>query len=239
MINCCKAVGFIFKKEDRSEADKILSVFTEEFGSIKIFAKAIRKITSKLKSGIDIFSASEIEFVQGKTKKTLTDAIFIKKFNNIIASPKRFKIANEIAKVLNDFIKEQHPDKKIFDLLIDAFDKLNNKFLKETDCILIYYYFFWNFCFIIGFRPELQKCADCFGELKSDEVYFSSKDGGIICPKCFNSNTAIKVNSDVVKILRLILKKDWQIISRLKFNLNSQKLLHQITNNYYAYLLDK
>jgi DNA repair protein RecO (recombination protein O) len=240
MTNHRNTIGFVFKKEDRSEADRIFSIFTDDFGSLKIFAKAIRKITSKLKSGIDIFSVSEIEFIQGKNKKTLTDAVFIKRFDNIAISPKRFKIASQVTKVLDDFLREQEPDKNIFNLLIDVFDKLNGVYLKEKDCILVYYYFFWNFCFIIGFRPELQKCAGCHCELNPEKVYFSSKDGGAICQNCYNlKKQVIKINSDTIKILRLILKRDWQTISKLKFDLSSQKLLQQVTDNYCAYLLDK
>ena len=55
-----KTKGFILKKEDRLESDRIFTVFTYDFGRIEIFGKAIRRIASKLKGGIDIFSLSEI-----------------------------------------------------------------------------------------------------------------------------------------------------------------------------------
>jgi DNA repair protein RecO (recombination protein O) len=236
------ARGFVFGREDKAETDRIFSVFTEEFGRLKIFAKAIRKIKSKLKSGIDIFSVSEIEFIQGKLQKTLTDAVFIKKFSNITSSPRRFKIADKIAKTLDDFIKEQEKDSKLFNFLIDSLDKLNDDYLESKNCNLIYDYFIWNFFSMLGFGPELQKCANCYSKLSADEIYFSCKEGGVICKKCFNSNTdnqAKKINSDAVKILRLILEKDWQIISKLKINLKIQKSMQEVSEDYYFYLLNR
>ena len=67
--------GFIFKKEDRGEADQLFTIYTKDFGKLEILGKAIRKISSKLRSGAETFYLSEIEFIQGKTYKTLTDAI--------------------------------------------------------------------------------------------------------------------------------------------------------------------
>ncbi len=78
-----RTCGFVIKKNDIAEADRIFTVFSQDFGKIKILGKAIRKITSKLKSGIDTFYLSEIEFIQGKTYKTLTDSVVLEKFENI------------------------------------------------------------------------------------------------------------------------------------------------------------
>ena len=75
--------GFIFKKDERAESDQILSVFTKDFGRLELKAKAIRKIASKLRPDIDMFYLSEIEFIQGKNNKTLTDATKIEKFDDI------------------------------------------------------------------------------------------------------------------------------------------------------------
>ena len=68
--------------------------------------------------------------------------------------------------------------------------------------------------------------------------YPNASGSGIICKKCFVSeNKAQKINSDIVKILRLILRKEWQIINRLKVEPSSQNLLSQISDNYYLYML--
>lgn len=235
-----RATSFVFKKEDRSENDRIFFVFTKEFGRLKIFAKSIRKIGSKLKSGADIFSISQMEFVQGKTKKTLTDSIFVKRFSNIYSSPKRFSVAQKISQALDDFLREQEKDNKIFDLLEEVFEKLNDKNLKKENCDLVYYYFLWNLFSLLGFLPELEKCAECNLKLDPDEVYFSYKDGGAICKKCSSKNNkSQKINSDVVKILRMFLKNDWQTLSKLKIGFLSEKMLKEVSNGYYFYLLEK
>lgn len=220
-----KTKGFIFKKNDINESDRIFSVFTEDYGRLEIRGKAIRKINSKLRAGIDIFYISDIEFIQGKNYKTLTDACAIKKFKNVVCD---FKTVNQISETLDKFIKGQEKDEKIFSLLSEIFEKISDT--KKQD--LIYYYFLWNFLSLQGYWSNSKNCISCQQKLNPYAVYFSGKEGGVICKKCLDKdNFAQKINSDIVKILRIILLKDWQTISKLKIESYSQKLLSEVSQN--------
>jgi len=233
-----KTLAFVFKKNNVNEADRNFSVFTESFGRLDIFAKAIRKNASKLRSGMDVFFVSEIEFVQGKIKKTLTDAVVVKKFSNIPQDIRKFKIANEIGETLDNFIKGEEKDERIFDLLTESFSNLNDKNLKSDRYLLVYYYFLWNILSLLGYCPEVRECNICHQKLDPRSIYFSYKVGGTICKKCSVKDTQAKViNSDIVKILRLIFQKDWGIISKLKIDQSSQKLFGEISRNYQSYIL--
>jgi len=237
-----KTRGFVFKKNDINESDRVFSVFTDNFGRIDIFAKAIRKITSKLRNGIDIFFLSEIEFIQGKNKKTLTDAITIEKFSNIARDLEKLKTANQIGEILDNFIKGQEKDEEIFNLINETFIKLNNFQLGHplglSNFQFLYYYFLWNALSLLGYHSEVYLCASCHEKLIPYDIYFSSEEGGVICKKCSSKNKFIqKINSDIVKILRIILSKDWQILSKLKVEPFSQKLLEEVSGNYYSYIL--
>src|SRR3989344_8727154 len=106
MTTYYKTKGFVLKKNDRSEADRIFTIFTDDFGKIEIRARAIRKITSKLRAGIDVFYFSEVEFIQRKNHKTLTDAVAIEK-NDCSQNFEKMIIYNKIAEVLDKFIKGQ------------------------------------------------------------------------------------------------------------------------------------
>lgn len=224
-----KTRAFIFKKEDRNESDRVFSVFTDEFGRLDIFAKAIRKTASKLRSGIDIFSLSEIEFIQGKNKKTLTDAIKVKKFENIARDLQKLKIAYKIADILDSFIKGEEKDKETFALLAEVFDKLEDGAKKIKNHGLAYQYFLWNFISLQGYHLQTQNCAGCKEKLNPYNIYFSCEDGGIICGNCVTPGVTRRINSDIVKILRLIFKKDWDMILKLKIEPSSQKLLEEIS----------
>lgn len=250
--------GFILKKVDAGESDRIFTIFTKDFGKLEILAKAIRKITSKLRGGMELFYLSEVEFIQGKTHKTLTDTILIDSFQNLRKDLKRLKIAQDISEMIDDLIKGQEKDEKIWNLLEVAFQKLNKASLSIKECWLIYYYFLWNFLSALGYKPQLDFCSICQGKLVpsnvyivrdsqifgekekkriSNGVYFSEKEGGTICSTCFKKTKEGKeILSDVVKILRLFLEKDLNFLKKLKIKKEYQKAVKEISEDYLSYI---
>jgi len=281
-----RTAGFILKKVDRGEADQLLTIYTKDFGKLEILAKAVRKIFSKLKSGAEIFYLSEIEFIQGKTRKTLTDAILIEKFENLRKDLKRIKIAYKISEFLDNLISGQEPDEKIWRLLLETFNKLNTEYkIKDIRYpsvakggeermffeYKIYYYFVWNFLLILGYSPELYSCVLCQKNLSTEHIkrlcasvldraqgnlcsglvpgklFFSAKEGGVICQKCFKELKLDKssrqiwregkeITTETIKILRIILEKDWTLFSKLKIEKPNLKSLNKITREYYSYI---
>ncbi|MDP2910678.1 MAG: DNA repair protein RecO [bacterium] len=217
--------AFILNKTDWNEADQIFTVYTEEFGKIKIAAKAIRKIKSKLRSGMDLFYLSEIEFIQGKTYKTLTDALVIDKFENIRENLEKLEVVSQIAEALDSLVHEQEQDENIWNLLNEAFDKLKNSWDNHN---LIYRYFLWNLFSLLGYQLDLYHCIVCQKKLFPVKLYFNPE--GIVCSDCSDrAEQKIEISPEIVKILRIILKKEWNVLSRLKISQNQEELLEKIS----------
>lgn len=233
-----KTLGLLVKKFDSGETDRVFTIFSREFGKIKIKGKAIRKITSKLRSGIDTFCLSEIEFVQGKNQKTLTDAVISEKFGNIKKDQVKIKFGRRILHSLDSLLGFEQKEERIWDLTKEVFGKLDYYNLSTAHYSLLYYYFLWNFFSILGYHPELFHCAVCEKELNPGILCFSSEEGGAVCELCTDkTKDTKKVNADLVKILRLILKKDWEILPKLRLQPFSQRMLQDISDNYYHHLL--
>jgi len=54
----------------------------------------------------------------------------------------------------------------------------------------------------------------------------------VICEKCrLKDGNAREINPDAVKVLRIILSKDWPTLSKLKIDSYSQRLLENISEN--------
>lgn len=148
--------GFIVKKADRGESDRIFTVFTKEFGKLDLWAVSERKITSKLRGGLETLCVSEFEFIQGRSKKTLTDAFLLEQHNGIKNNLIKLRVAFRIAETLDMFLKGETQDLKIWNLLQDSFAALRSKTLKLERCALVYYYFFWNLVSYLGWRPHMK-----------------------------------------------------------------------------------
>jgi len=231
--------SLILKKVDRAEHDQLFTIYTRDFGKIKVLGRGIRKISSKLRSGADLFYLTEIEFIQGKIHKTLTDAILIDKFNNLRRSLARLNIASEISELLDKLIYNQQPEEKIWNLLMEVFQQLNQPKFKNAYLKLIYYYFFWRLVSILGYLPELFQCTMCNQKLKPDKLYFNFPEGGIICHNCFEKEKkGHKMTPATVKIIRALSAKEWSAVKRIKIEEKHLKPLEVISQKYLSFILE-
>lgn len=230
--------GIVFKKEDLLESDRVFSVFTRDFGRVEVVGRAIRKIPSKLRGGIDIFSLSAISFIQGRARKTLTEAITVETFKAVCQDPEKHSAALLIARIMDQFIKGEEPDKKIFSLAYDVLGKLNASRIGSVAGHMACDYFFWNFAALSGYRPELANCAACAIKLNPYILYFSNEDGGILCRSCARfRRDAVKIKSDIAKIIKIILRGDWDLFMKLKIGQSTRESLEAISHGYYRHLL--
>lgn len=232
--------GLTFKKIDRGEADQLFTIYTKDLGKIEVLGKGIRKISSKLRSGMETFYLSEIEFIQGKTYKTLTDAILIEKFKDLRKDLAKLSIAYKITKTLDSLIHGQEPDQRLWDLLLGVFKELNKGDFKTKSPELIHYYFLWNLVSILGYNPGLYYCSICQEKLRPENLYFSSREGGVVCQTCFKREQfGKKIKPEIVKILRIILEKDPKIMLRLKIGKEHLKSLKELSKDYFSFVLEK
>ncbi len=162
--------AFVIGERDKGEADRIIVLYTKNFGKTEIFAKGIRKIDSKLKSGVGLLSLSYVEFIESTRRKTLVDAKIISSFSGL-KEAERFMIALKIREKLEMAAREEEKDDRIWRLLKETFEALE----KEDNFSLFYCYFFWNIAAILGYEPNLERCSSCGKRI--DRAFFSPEKG--------------------------------------------------------------
>ena len=221
--------ALFLKKTNQGEANQVFTVYTKDFGKLEVTAKAIRKIKSKLNSGAEIFYYSEIEFIQGKVRKILTDAVLIKKFRKDLP---QLQIAYQVTQTLDDLVKGEEKDARIWNLIKETLAKM------EESSEIIYYYFFWNLLVILGYQPEVWHCVVCQKKLIPDDLYFSSVKGGAICSNCFAQQRSGKeISPEIIKILRIFFEKNWTILSKLKIDNQYKRSLAVLSEDYFIHIL--
>ena len=242
------SVQDLINKINQGLYDRRFIIYTYDFGKLEILAKSERKINSKLRAGLELFYLSEIEFIQGKTYKILTDAVLIESFQNIRNQLDRLEIAFKISEILDRFLDLEQKDRKIWNLLSKTFNRLNNLKLleiknsleiKNWQLEIIYYYFLWNFLAFLGYQPELYYCSICQNKLVPEKLYFSCADGGIVCNQCLekiNSPKVEAIDPETVKVLRFILREKWEVVKRLEIKEKNKENLKSISNYYVSEL---
>jgi len=230
-----RTYGIFLKKNDQGEADRFFVVYTKDFGKLELLGKGIRKIKSKLKGAADLFYLSEIEFIQGKTHKTLTDAVLIDNFKELREDLRKWYVGLKISEDVDGLLYKEEKDLRVWNLILESFKKLKKASLKKNLILKIYYYFFWRLISYLGYEPQLYQCVICERKItRNDKVFFSFEEGGVIDGKCFKKEKfqGEEISLDVLKVLRIILKGEWRVFSKLKITPSVWKSLQHLSHLY-------
>lgn len=221
--------------EDRGEASKVFAVFTKDFGRLELAGKAVRKMASKLRSGLSLFSLAELEFIQGRNRKTLTDASSIERFQNIRNDLNKLRIVQKISDVLGQLIRGQEADIELWELISEVFYKINDLEVKNSPGVrnlkleIIYYYFLWNLFSVLGYLPNLYNCSACQKKLAPEGIFSGTDKSGFVCESCNIKREGRKISQEAIKIARLMVNHDWLTLMKLKVSGEDLKQLSLVS----------
>lgn len=240
MFTLYRTQGIILSKKDRGEADRIFTFYTKDFGRLELTAKAVRKIKSKLRAGLDLFYLSEVEFIQGKNQKTITDVILLDKFKNLREDVDKLKVAYQIASLADKLLRGQEREERVWRLFREVFQRLNSPIVKGSKTVFLYHYFLWNFFSLLGYKLDFYNCFFCRRRVTLDKLFSSIKDGGLICKNCVKKSfEAESISPDLIKIIRIFYKRDLAILGRIKAEESVLNSLNDISRKYLSVILEK
>lgn len=145
--------GIVLSRTDFGEADRIITVLTPDQGKLRLMAKGVRRVKSKLAGGIELFSISDITYLPGRGDiGTLVSTRLDMHYGNIIKDIDRVQLGYELIKQLNK-ATEDNPEEDYFHLLNESFEGLNNQ---NIDLELIKIWFQAQLLKLSGHTPNLQ-----------------------------------------------------------------------------------
>lgn len=174
------------KSYNLSEADKIMVMYSKEKGLIKGVAKGCKKPKSKLGARMDLLVANTIMLYKGKNLDTICEAKALNTFKNNRQDIDKLLYSTYVSEIVNNFGVEDDPcSGEIYDLLYKSLEKIANA--KDKKEVLIgVIKFQLKIMEISGFGVELDSCLCCREQILAENMYFSSKMGGVICEECNN-----------------------------------------------------
>lgn len=187
--------GIILSRTNFGEADRIISLLTPEYGKLRLMAKGVRKVKSKLAGGIELFSVSDITFLQGRHDVgTLVSTRLITHYGNIVKDIQRVQLGYELIKML-DKTTEDQPEPEYFTLLQNAFAALDDPAVLPE---LIRAWFLAQLLKLAGHGPNLQ--TDTAGTaLDASQTYSFGLD-----EMAFVRSQSGRFKADGIKFLRLL-----------------------------------
>lgn len=187
--------GIVLARVDYGEADRIITFITPDAGKLRLMAKGVRRIKSKLAGGVELFSVTNITYIRGRGDiGTLVSARLVTYYGHIVEDISRTMLGYELIKQLNK-ATEDEPEVDYFHLLEQAFAALNDAAILPE---LIKLWFSAQLLRFAGHTPNLQTDAD---GAKLDPAAAYSFDFEAMAFRPYPDGT---FGADHIKFLRLL-----------------------------------
>src|SRR5579859_4753812 len=108
--------GFILARRNFGEADRILVLFTKDFGRISLIAKGVRKLTSRKRGGIEVFNKIKFSAVKGKSLDILTEVNVIDSYESVRNDLKKVSLAYYFCEVIGRVTRDGEKHSELFDI---------------------------------------------------------------------------------------------------------------------------
>jgi len=135
-IRTYSSEGIILARKNYSEADRILTCFSKSYGKISLLAKGIRKLKSKKRGHLEVFS--HIKFSASRTNLN------------------KISLAYYFCEVITKITREDEIHNNVFNLLTVFLCRLEN----ETKLKKLRHEFLYELLKELGYWPENKKLID-------------------------------------------------------------------------------
>lgn len=232
-----KTEGIILRSYNLGEADRILSIYTRDFGKISAVAKGVRRSRSKLRGATQTLTYIDLVLYRGKNLDTITQCEAKEMFVAIREDLDRWAYATYITELLTAISLERQAQEGVFVLFLTALHLIAN--LEEPEIGVLF--FTVQLLILLGYQPELGYCVACRTvELAGSAMALSGAMGGILCLDCTSlDGKAFRVQGGEIAAWRQIMRMEAQLLPRLKLSPILRSRLFQAHRYYLQYQLER
>jgi DNA repair protein RecO (recombination protein O) len=178
-----KARALVLRTTDWSESSRIATLWTREFGKVRVLAKGGRRLKSSFESALDLLTVCDIVLIRKSSGSLdlLTEAQVVRRFPRLRSDLSALHAAYYIAELLGDWTEEYDPHPVLFDEALATLEVLGapevatGPRLARFELVLLRE---------LGYGPALEACAVCAAPLTAQGLAFSAAAGGAVCPSC-------------------------------------------------------
>jgi len=220
--------AIVLRRQNLGEADRILTLYTPDYGKVKVVAKGVRKPQSHKAGHVELFARSDVLVARGRSSlDVLSQADLIDAFPPIRGDLIRTTYASHFVELLDAFTEESDSSPPLYHLLADGLGWLG----QTTDLRRTARYYELHLLGLAGYRPELFTCVICGEPIQARDQFYSAADGGVICPACGSGHPrAVSISLGALKVLRYMQTRPFEVVEALTLRpavlAETERILH-------------
>ncbi len=232
MGEAVKLQAIVLNKTDYKENDRILTLFSPEKGKITASAKGVKKPTSKLRAGTELFAFGDYILSETRGRYIITAFDGIDSFHELREEFDRLSAATLLLKLCDKSSTENEAAPELFILLLRCLDKLRDQ---KYSVAVVLSVFLLKLCAVMGYMPALDCCSRC-GE-KENLFFLVPQAGGICCSQCAEEKHTV-ITGGCLFYMRKILQGSINDAFLLKPSLKQARELYFAVCGYASYFFE-
>ncbi len=195
-----KSRAVVLRRQRLGETSKLVTLFTEDYGKLKVVAKGARQPRSRFGAALEPFT--EVQAVcylrDDRELQTLSECDVIRQHPGLQADLERLSLASAAGELVDRLTVEAEPNRRIYACLAGALPALAEVAAAQVEPV--FWYFQLRVAQALGYQPELSQCVACGGALVGAWLWFGAEAGGTLCSAC-GQGRGVRLAGDSLRLL--------------------------------------
>lgn len=221
--------ALVIKEMKIGESDRLVTLFTRDYGLIRAFAAGAEKTKSKKAAATSLLTYSSFTILKKKDTYRIYEATPIRIFFEAGSDIEVLSLSQYFCEISSIFAESGVAEGELLRLVLNSLHFLTKE---KRYPPLIKAITEFRAATICGYMPDLVACSDC-GKFEDDIMYFDINDGRLHCSECqVNGAGKFQINKTMLSAMRHIVYSEFKNLYSFSIPDETAKLLSKITGEY-------
>lgn len=228
--------AIILRRTDFGEADRLLTLYSREFGKIRAIAKGVRKPQSRKTGHVELFMRTNFFISEGRDLDIITQAEVVETYSPLRQDLIHTTYASYFVELLDRFTPDADKHLALYNLLKDALSWL----CTPEDVRLVARYYELHLLNHVGYQPQLFNCVISGKPIQEQDQFFNAELGGLISPGHeTNDRFTRPITNVTIKVLRHLQTYRWETVRGLQLQPSLHRELETVILFYLTHILER
>lgn len=228
------ANGIVLRYADYKESDRMLTVYTREYGKLDVSARGCRRQGNRLMNFTQPFVYGEMVLFLNRGRYSLDSCEVKEAFYGIRTDVLSFAAGSYLLAAVNAATVSEERNEAVFDLLYYSLSFITYGTADARDLALASVSKLLD---ISGYCPAILRCARCGADIRSEkQLRFSARAGGVLCSACLEEGEQVSALS--LEAVRRMLLLPVRELDRVKLPERVRAELLPLLNSYAEYVFE-
>lgn len=223
-----KCEGIVIRSTDYGETNKVVTLYTREWGKFGVMARGAKKPSSRLSAITQLFTHGYFLVQKGSGLGSLQQGEIITSMRTVREDIFLTAYSSYIVELTDKSTEERKTNPFLFELLYQTLYYMNEGYDQD----ILMNIFEMKILNVLGLYPTLNQCSVCGST--DGHFSFSIRENGFLCHRCLDKDSYhFKLSSSAVKLLRLFYYFDLSRLGNISVKEETKEELKKVISTYY------